>query len=471
MDSISSDSTFANSLNPGAMPIGGSRENWLQLKRGHQFMLAYRAAAVFPVVVMVLVVGLLYGFVSHWALSAWFFVMVAVNIERFNQTRRYFADLGSIAPERQLQRVHRAQKFALCAPACWGSLAFLYYGQVPQGIQFLCLTVILGICTTAISVLCPHWREHRRYFLVMGLPIMLAMALHLVHQWRGGFALHFADWALLLFSVVFLWLTIGVGERVFLANTRTLELQFEREQLIAELERRTDELSAASTSRSRLLAGAAHDLRQPVHALNLYADWLRSEPEMSAELTPKIVASTAAINALFNSLFEFARVDHGDGAVKLVPMPVCQLAKDMLTQYGPVASAKGLAFRIKVQDGFVKTDALMLRRLLGNLIDNAIKYTEHGGVLFTCRRRGKRYRFDVWDTGIGIPAEHWDHVFGEFFRVQDNPGTQDSFGLGLAIVRRLAKRLGTNVSLVSEPGRGSRFGFELKASRSAERGQ
>ena len=213
----------------------------------------------------------------------------------------------------------------------------------------------------------------------------------------------------------------------------------------------------AVETKNRFLQSAAHDIRQPVHALGFYADWLSSEPELVHEIAPKIVKSTKAVNALFDSLFDLVRLDSGQLRFRIESLPVSRLLQDLELQYRPMAEAKGLTFRIHVVDGEIASDAVQLGRILGNLVANAVKYTERGGILLAARRSAEGLRIEVWDTGPGIAPEHQAAVFREFYKVPAHAGTEDGFGIGLAIVSRLTVLLGHRLSLDSRPGRGTVF--------------
>ena len=212
----------------------------------------------------------------------------------------------------------------------------------------------------------------------------------------------------------------------------------------------------ASRFKDRFLAGAAHDLKQPVSALGIYAEWLSNEPELVHELGPKILQSTQAINALFDSLFDLVKLDAGRFDIDVRAIDVPELLSDLQVQFSPMAQQKGLALRIRSPQLTVQSDPILLRRILGNLVANAIRYTLQGGILLAARRRGDAVLFEVWDTGIGIAAHEQGQIFGEFYKVR-TAGTEEGFGLGLSIVQRLSSRLGYPVSMRSQPRLGTVF--------------
>ena len=424
-------------------------------------MRGLRASEWFGPCTLALITWLLWGLVWPLGLGLWLTYMVGLVLARRLITMAYLRRSQNLSALQRQLWAERIQWFVLLTPAGWGVLTFLYYKQVPPEVQFLCMTVFLGIGTVGANVLGPNWEKHGRYLVAMVVPGTAGLVWQTAQMYQRTGHWRVTDTAIICFAVFFWVVLRRAGQTSYVSAVRSLDLQFEREQLVRQLEERSEALTKASQSRSRLLAGAAHDLRQPVHALNLYADWLRTEPELAPELSVKIIAATQGVNRLFNSLFEFARVDHGPTELSLHPVDVTELLADMRGQYMPMAHAKGLSLRTRCTLFCTNSDALALRRLLGNLIDNAIKYTATGGVLVSARMRAGHSVIEVWDTGIGIDSEHQSRVFEEFFRVQDSGGTRDSFGLGLAIVSRLAERLQITVGLTSVPGQGSRFTLRM----------
>jgi signal transduction histidine kinase len=262
-------------------------------------------------------------------------------------------------------------------------------------------------------------------------------------------------------TLVFWWLLRSSGLHFHRVQRKGFELQQSNAQLIDSLLTQTEAAKQAVQVKNQLLAHAAHDLRQPVHALAFYADWLRNEPELSGEIVPKILKCTDSVHDLFDSLFDFAKIEAGGLTARMQPVAVCEVINEVRLQFDPVARTKGLELRVRAQPATLVTDPILLRRIIGNLVANALRYTESGGVLISARvRRGKLW-LEVWDTGIGIAAEHRDKVFQEFYKVRQHAGTDEGFGLGLAIVRRLAQALGIVISLHSTPGVGTRVRLEM----------
>jgi signal transduction histidine kinase len=178
------------------------------------------------------------------------------------------------------------------------------------------------------------------------------------------------------------------------------------------------------------------------------------------------------VNALFDSLFDLVRLDTGKIKLNIEPVDLYQMLYELDLHYRPLAQAKGLELRMHAAPGCVMSDGILLRRIVGNLISNAIKYTQQGGVLVAWRPHCTQGRIEVWDTGLGIDPAHQRDVFREFYKVPGHPGTEDGFGLGLHIVARLSTILGHPVALASRPGRGTVFRVMLQptdARQAAER--
>jgi signal transduction histidine kinase len=284
--------------------------------------------------------------------------------------------------------------------------------------------------------------------------------------WRVGIELQFHGpyyhyWVIALL-VIFWQVLRQAGLRLHVTHRKNFELQYRNNQLIESLTRQTQAALDAVEIKNRFLASAAHDIRQPVHALSLYADWLGSEPELVHEIAPKIVESTKAVNALFDSLFDLVRLDSGKIKLNIEAVDLGKLLHDLELQYRPLAQAKGLEFRVHASAGTVLSDPILLRRIVGNLVSNAVKYTQRGGVLLASRSTANGPRIEVWDTGLGIAPVHQREIFREFYKVPSHAGTEDGFGLGLYIVARLAAILGHPLGLASRPGRGTVFRLMLQ---------
>ncbi len=227
---------------------------------------------------------------------------------------------------------------------------------------------------------------------------------------------------------------------------------------------RTEELVAANRAKSRFLAAASHDLRQPMHALGLFVTQLNSrikDPE-NRHLTGRIEAAVSALQGLLDALLDVSRLDAGVVSANLIDFRVNTLLERIENAFAPDATDRGLRFRVARCRLAVHSDPVLLERILINLVANALRYSKSGGILIGCRRRGERVRIEVWDTGVGIAPEHRQAIFQEFYQI-GNPerDRQKGLGLGLAIAARLARLLDGRIEVNSVPGRGSVFAVEL----------
>lgn len=229
---------------------------------------------------------------------------------------------------------------------------------------------------------------------------------------------------------------------------------------LAELALRKEEAERASAAKTRFLAAASHDLRQPMHSIGLLVSVLheRLTDREQVTLADKVQFSVAVMENLFSSLLDISKLDAGTIRPEIESFEIDGILRQIEHAYGPQAVARGLTFKVMRSRAVVRSDPVLLERILGNLVANAIRYSRVGGVLIGCRSRGESLAMQVFDTGIGIPAEHLDDIFEEFFRL-NAPGHDQTkgLGLGLSIVKRSADMLGHSLSVRSQVGRGSAF--------------
>ena len=243
-------------------------------------------------------------------------------------------------------------------------------------------------------------------------------------------------------------------------NDMASKLQGSYATLERKVEERTQQLQIANQSKSRFLAAASHDLRQPLHALNLFVAQLRSEtdPAERKRLAARIDAAVANMNELFNALLDISKLDAGALSASISEFPVNSVLKRIESVFAAAAREKGLHLRMVPCSAWIRSDAILLERILLNLVSNAIRYTNAGGIVLGCRRARSQLRIEVCDTGIGIPDDQRRSIFGEFYQIPtlDRAG-REGLGLGLAIVERLCNLLKHSVGVASTVGKGSRF--------------
>ncbi|MFO0601429.1 MAG: hybrid sensor histidine kinase/response regulator [Myxococcaceae bacterium] len=247
----------------------------------------------------------------------------------------------------------------------------------------------------------------------------------------------------------------------------SIALRFENTELVQSLriekEREAaarEEAEKANREKSRFVAAASHDARQPLHAMGLLVDTLKSQElaPKATRLVQSIDVAHASLVSLHEGLLELSLAEVGTVVPRLVDAPLATLLETLETECGPRARQRGLQFDVRAVGVTLRTDPAMLLRVLRNLVTNSIAYTKQGRVLVTARRRAGECLLQVWDTGIGIAPEHQQKIFDELYQVGNaaRDRTQGA-GLGLAIVKRLATALKTEVTVKSTVGRGSVF--------------
>ncbi|MGE5465962.1 MAG: PAS domain S-box protein [Ignavibacteria bacterium] len=259
------------------------------------------------------------------------------------------------------------------------------------------------------------------------------------------------------------------GHRLRLTAIRDITERKAAEQAI-----RASKLEAerANDAKSRFLAAVSHDLRQPLSALSLYVGALEGKlGEADRDLLDNMKNCVGGLNEMLSKLLNLSRLEAGAIAPKVHDFPLSAALSRVIAAQQPRARAKRLQLRCPYPDVIGRTDPVLFQRILGNLVSNAIRYTDRGGVLVGCRRRGGKRWVEVWDTGIGIPPDKTGEIFAEFKQLGTERGHRmTGTGLGLAIVAKTAELLGLEVRVRSVPGKGSLFAVELPLGRHVDKG-
>jgi Na+/proline symporter/signal transduction histidine kinase/CheY-like chemotaxis protein len=267
--------------------------------------------------------------------------------------------------------------------------------------------------------------------------------------------------------------TVKAAEELERANEslerRVRERTEELTHLNTELGRAKAEAEQANISKTRFLAAASHDILQPLNAARLYVTSLveRRAGGSDAQLIGNIDASLDAVEEIFGALLDISRLDTGAMKPEVVSFRIDEVFRQLEVEFTPLAQEKGLQLRFVPCSLAVQSDRRLLRRLLQNLVSNAIKYTPSGRVLVGCRRRRRHLRIDVYDTGLGVPASKKRAIFQEFHRLDQGAKVARGLGLGLSIVERIARILDHKISVTSTVGRGSLFSVEAPLSTAA----
>jgi Na+/proline symporter/signal transduction histidine kinase len=258
------------------------------------------------------------------------------------------------------------------------------------------------------------------------------------------------------------------GERALARANETLERRVRErtEALVAAndaLAKAKSEADEANLGKTRFLAAASHDILQPLNAARLYTTSLveRFGAGDSGRLVANVDQSLESVEEILGAVLDISRLDTGALKPEVTPFRIDEILRPLATEFEPLAREKGLSLRVVTSTATVRSDRRLLRRILQNLISNAIKYTPSGRVLVGCRRKGGRLSVRVYDTGIGIPASKQKAIFREFHRLEGGAKVARGLGLGLSIVERIARVLDHKVSVRSAFGQGSMFAVEL----------
>lgn len=239
----------------------------------------------------------------------------------------------------------------------------------------------------------------------------------------------------------------------------SVRLRFRNERLYQELANERDQSIAANVAKSKFIAVASHDLRQPMHAVNVYLDIVDVDkfPEQEKLLLGKIKNSITSLNSMFDSLLNISKLDAHVTPINNRIFSLQELANTLRDLNETRAKNKGLIFNITYLDLDVCGDKLLLQQIVGNLISNAIQYTEAGTVDVKLITQNDCLVIEVIDSGCGVDESEQQHIFYEFYRADRTRSLHDGLGLGLSIVQRLCGLIGADVHLFSQSGQGSRF--------------
>lgn len=337
----------------------------------------------------------------------------------------------------------------------WGGGALFLMPVGRLDVQILVLLVVLSMAAGAMAAFGALLELYYVSFVPMLAPPMLWML-------SQGNLLHYV---LAFFILLWIAAIMTLARQHNATLIESLRLRFENLDLVADLRRQKDAAEEANIAKSRFLASASHDLRQPVHALGMFVGALRarSMDKDARRLVEHIDHSIAAMDGLFTSLLDISRLDAGIIQMHRRPSPIAPLLARICGDYAEEATAKGIHLAHVPCSLWVDTDPTLLERILRNLVSNAVHYTDDGRVLVGCRRRGDRLQVEIRDTGRGIPEQEQEKIFQEFYQL-GNPERDrgKGLGLGLAIVKRLTGMLQIPLTLRSSPAKGTTFTVSLR---------
>ena len=347
--------------------------------------------------------------------------------------------------------------FSFANGVAGGSAGWLFFAGTPLSEQALLTMVLFCWCSGAVATA----SAMPRTFVAFALPFVGPLAA----GWFMADVSHgkFISILIVLFLLIQLLTVRDNGRQV----VESLQIRLENLGLIEELQREREEANAAreraeaaSRSKSRFLAAASHDLRQPLHALSLYSAALSeaaTEPRIR-DIATNIEASVDSLDSLFEALLDISKLDAGVIAPQMRHVGVQLLLDRLANEFVPQAHARGVALSVDRFEGRIETDPVLVERILRNLLDNAVRYTGSGRIALTAHHSAGQLEIGITDTGMGIPASEQERIFEEFYQLNNSArDPRKGLGLGLATVRRLADLLGYGIELRSAPGVGSTF--------------
>lgn len=266
-------------------------------------------------------------------------------------------------------------------------------------------------------------------------------------------------------SLVYLIVLTGFNIRINKNFRTTLALRFENSALVEQLKEQKGQAEHANLAKSKFLAAASHDLRQPLYSLGLFTSVLdeSAKDPKTREIVEQINMSVEALKSLFDSLLDISKLDAGAIEVNKVNFSMQALLSKLANAFDMQATQKGLKIHWPSCPYIVKSEEDLLEQILRNYIENAIRYTESGDITLSCEVTNNTMKISVTDTGIGIAQEDLNRIFDEFHQVGNTQRDRNKgLGLGLAIVHRTAKLLGHQIDVESELGVGSRFSISIE---------
>lgn len=442
----------------GCAKLMRDADNRADLIRAEQISTLYKQTPVFYAALLLVACFLMIGLWGHrppLPMVSWLIALFALGFVRFVLFIKYRR--ARPTPDDAKRWGNYIVATAAVNGCIWGSAGVIMYVPNSPSLQAL-LTVVLYAVAAGATTLKPVYLPSFQAFIVPALaPTIVRSALegdvpHLIVAGLGS--------VLLVVSLVF-------GRNLSRVIADSLNRRYENIDLIERLteqkafaERSQHDAEDANRAKSQFLAAASHDLRQPLHALGLFTATLGEKVAGQGEraIVSNINASIESLESLFDALLDISKLDAGIIEAAVQDFPLQTLFDQLQTDFAAQANEKGLRFKVYPSSAIVRSDPVLLGRVLANLVSNAVRYTTHGGVIVGGRPSGEQIRVEIWDTGPGIPEEYRDKVFEEFYQL-GNPerDRKKGLGLGLAIVRRLMDLLALRLDMRSAANRGSVF--------------
>ena len=444
-------------------------------------ILAGVMAAVYrqvPQSVLVSVVGafallmVLWYTMNRHALMAWFMLILVESLARVRLAYKFRRAVEVVDEVQHWAR--RWVALAALAGLLWGVAGFMFFSSDQPLHQVVLVAVVLSVAFGSLTLYASHPPAFYSFMLLTVMPLIARMV------WEQDPTYYTA--AVVMAAVFFFTVFYGrnFGDAVFESVKNNYENEVLVEQLMVEKRLAEDarrDAENATRSKTQFFAAASHDLRQPLQAIGIYVSLLKKRATGPLEpLVNNMSTAVESLSKLVEELLEISRLDSGSIQPKVDQVSLDEMFSLLEQEFTPLAASKGLSLRVRRSGHAADSDPMLLQRVIRNLLANAIRYTQRGGVLLAARARNGLISIEVWDTGPGIKQSEVDRIFEEFYRGEsskaENSGT--GFGLGLSIVKRICGLLGHPLIVTTRPGTGTVFRVEvplsvapLRAKRSA----
>ena len=379
-------------------------------------------------------------------LAGWLLLVYLLTAVRWF-TRKRFLELGNnFDPDKW---INVAIQLTAASGVLWGVAGVVFFSTEP----LVLMTLSIFLCAMVAGAVSSH-ACHTPAYIAFALPTALPFIARCVWEMTPFYVV------LGLVAFVFVMVNVRYGRNLEKMVLQSIRLRFQNAELIEELTQQKRVAEQASVAKTRFLAAASHDLRQPVQAIELLVDALSEDManHPSRGLLDKIQQAGYGLRNLLNALLDSAKINAAAITAKPRHIALAPLLKRICSEFSTQAQQKGLDIRLAKCSAHVYTDPALLELILRNYVENAIKYTPEGRVLVGCRRRGQQLRIEVHDTGIGIPASAQETVFQEFYQLGNHERDKaKGLGLGLYIAHSLGKLLSHDIGVNSTVDKGSMF--------------
>ncbi len=429
---------------------------------------SYPIMVIPPGFIVLLLLWLMWDMLSHTVLLSWAGLVFAVQVFELSQWWRYRKASFSLKECRDWNT--RFIRNTVLGASVWGLAWLLMYLPDNLSYQIIIICVAMGFASGGVTINPVHRPSLFLYLVVLLLPLIVRLAMDNDKQ----------HWFLALMLVVFVTFMMNAAIRLMFTFELSLRQRFEKEELLRALRQRETDIAealeqaeSASRAKSKFLATASHDLRQPLQALRLFTEALQdtAKDKETQRLTGQISKSVDALVDMFDDLLDVSRLDAGIVEPRMQHFHLAPLMDRLYGDFAPIAQNKGLGFEMPsvaeqcespTCETVVYSDPFLLERMLRNLISNAIRYTDQGSIVVHCACGNNKVDLEVVDSGIGIKPESMPHIFDEYYQA-GNPhrDRRKGLGLGLTIVRRINILLNSDLKVSSEPGVGSSFSFSI----------